>query len=206
VGPDHQEGGAVRRLIGAKAVQCLVGRLRPPVAFLLLLWAAIAQADDALWSRLRDGGLVVMIRHATAPGVGDPPGFRLGDCATQRNLSDEGRAEARRIGEAFRRERVPIAEVRSSEWCRCRETAALAFGSYAGWPSINSFFGDRTDEPERTAAVRAVRPPPGRNIVLVTHQVNITAASGVYPASGEIVVLQPGGADRLEVVGRLLLR
>jgi broad specificity phosphatase PhoE len=184
----------------------LFGRLGPPFVFLLLLCASCAWADDAVWTRLREGGLVVMIRHATAPGTGDPPGFRLGECATQRNLSEEGRGEARRIGEAFRRERVPVAEVRSSEWCRCRETAELAFGRYQPWPAINSFFGDRTDEPARTAAVRALRPPPGANIVLVTHQVNITAASGVYPASGEMVLLQPAGSDRLEVVGRLLLR
>jgi phosphohistidine phosphatase SixA len=188
-------------------VQRIAGRLRPPVVFLwLLLCAPIAHADEALWARLRDGGLVVMIRHASAPGTGDPPGFRPGECATQRNLSEAGRAEARRIGEAFRRERVPIAEVRSSEWCRCRDTAELAFGRYVAWPAINSFFADRSDEPQRTAAVRAVRPPRGSNVVLVTHQVNITAASGVYPASGEIVVLQPAGGDRLEVIGRLLLR
>jgi phosphohistidine phosphatase SixA len=182
------------------------GRRLPP--FLLLLWLALfagtAGADDALWARLRDGGLVVMIRHATAPGVGDPPGLRLGDCSTQRNLSDEGRAEARRIGEAFRRERVPVDEVRSSEWCRCRDTAELAFGRYTPWPAINSFFGDRGTEPAQTAAVRALGAREAKgNLVLVTHQVNITATTGVYPASGEMVVLRPAGGDRLEVLGRL---
>jgi phosphohistidine phosphatase SixA len=185
------------------------GRLRPPVFFLVLLLlllvlaAAPARADDALWAKLRAGGLVVMIRHATAPGTGDPPNFRLGECATQRNLSDAGRDEARRIGEAFRRERVPVGEVRSSEWCRCRETAELAFGRHVPWPAINSFFSDRAQEAPQSAAVRSARVPPGGNLVLVSHQVNITAVSGVYPASGEVVVLQPSGGDRLDLVGRL---
>ena len=182
-----------------------IGRLWPPVLFLLLTcFAAPARADDALWAKLREGGFVVMIRHATAPGTGDPPGFRLDDCATQRNLSEQGRAEARRIGAAFKRERVPVEEVFSSEWCRCRETAALAFGRYVAWPAINSFFSDRATEAQQTAEVRsaAARVARRANLVLVTHQVNITAVSGVYPASGEVVVLQPVG-DRLEVVGRL---
>lgn len=182
-----------------------LGRLLAP----LMLWALAAQAnaDEALWSRLREGGLVVMMRHATAPGVGDPPGFRLGDCATQRNLSAEGRAEARRIGEAFRRNRVPIDEVRSSEWCRCRETAELAFGRYTAWPQINSFFDDRSAEPQQTAATRALMAGwKGKgNLVLVTHQVNISAASGSFASPGGIVVLQPAGAGRLEVVGGLRL-
>jgi phosphohistidine phosphatase SixA len=183
------------------------GRLWPPVSFLLLALLAapaLAMADDALWAKLRGGGFVVMIRHATAPGTGDPPGFKLGDCATQRNLSEEGREEARRIGAAFKRERVPVEEVLSSEWCRCRETAALAFGRYVPWPAINSFFSDRAREAQQSAEVRAAaaRVAKSANLVLVTHQVNITAVSGVYPASGELVVLQPAG-DRLEVVGRL---
>lgn len=182
------------------------GRLWPPFLLLLLL-AAPAHADEALWSSLREGGLVVMIRHALAPGTGDPPGFRLGDCATQRNLSDAGRAEARRIGEAFRRERVPVAEVRSSEWCRCRETAELAFGRHTAWPPINSFFADRATEPQQTATVRAaVSEWRGKgNLILVTHQVNVTAATGVHPSPGEIVILRPGSADRPEVLGRLRL-
>jgi phosphohistidine phosphatase SixA len=185
-------------------VNGLLGRLRPPFLFLALLCGP-AHADEALWSRLRDGGLVVMIRHATAPGVGDPPGFRLDDCSTQRNLSAEGRAEARRLGETFRRERVPIDEVRSSEWCRCRETAQLAFGRYVAWPAINSFFADRGTEPQQTAATRALMAGwRGKgNLVLVTHQVNISAASGSFASPAEMVVLQPAGAGRLEVVGRL---
>ncbi len=174
--------------------------------FVALGCATAVHADDTLWQRLREGGYVVMLRHAqTGPGVGDPPGFTLGDCATQRNLSDAGRADAWRIGEAFRRERVPVAEVRSSEWCRCRDTAALAFGAYAAWTPLNSFFDDRSVESARTREVLALadRMPRGANVVLVTHQVNITAVSGIVPASGEMVILKPAGAGKLEVAGRL---
>ena len=140
--------------------------------------------------RLAAGGYVLMVRHAqTVAGVGDPAGFRLGDCATQRNLSEEGRAQARRLGEALRAAGVAIAEVRSSQWCRCRDTAQLAFGAYREWSALNSFFGDRADEPMRTAEVIAYAGSlrgPG-NVVLVTHQVNISAATGVYTRPGELV-------------------
>ena len=113
--------------------------------FLFLVLAAacdIAHADEALWAQLRAGGLVVFIRHAdTDPGVGDPPGFRLDDCKSQRNLSAAGREQARRLGEVFRRERVPVAQVLSSEWCRCRDTATLAFERYEPWAALNNLFG-----------------------------------------------------------------
>ena len=92
----------------------------------LSLAFAPAHADDALWDALRQGGHVLYIRHAlTEPGFGDPPGFELADCSTQRNLSDAGRAQARRMGEALRSREVPIGEVLSSPWCRCVETARL---------------------------------------------------------------------------------
>ncbi|MCX7892222.1 MAG: histidine phosphatase family protein [Burkholderiales bacterium] len=169
------------------------------------LAAATARADEAMWDRMRSGGYVVAIRHAaTVPGVGDPPGFRLGDCATQRNLSEAGRDEARRLGEAFRARGIPVGEVLSSEWCRCRDTAALAFGRYATWPALNSFFGNRATEAEQTRAVRerVLRWGGPGNLVLVTHQVNITALAGVFPAQGELVVLRPAGGA-LEVIGRI---
>ena len=93
---------------------------------LLLLDLAPAGADDAVWSALKSGGHVVLVRHAaTTGGVGDPPGFRLEDGATQRPLTEAGRAQARKVGERFRSEGIAIGKVLSSEWCRCRDTAAL---------------------------------------------------------------------------------
>jgi len=149
---------------------------------------------------------VLLVQHAsTDPGVGDPPGFQLDDCTTQRNLSPVGREEARRIGAAFRARGIPIGRVLSSQWCRCLETARLAFGSVEPWPPLNSFFDDRSREPEQTQAVRAVageRPAAG-NLVLVTHGVNISALTGVLPAPGETAILTPQGNGMFGVAGRL---
>ena len=162
-----------------------------------------AQPSD-FWARLREGGNVVLMRHArTEPGVGDPPDFRLGECATQRKLSAEGREQARRIGEAFQREAIRLDEVRSSAWCRCVDTAQLAFGRQVVWPPINSFFGSAPAREAQTrevlAAARALRAP--TNWMLVTHQVNITALTGEYLAMGEVFVTRPEG-ERLRVLAR----
>lgn len=177
-------------------------------ALLLLVPLAPATGADseALWALLKGGGQVIIMRHAeTDPGVGDPPGFRIEDCLTQRNLSEAGREEARRIGAAFRDRKIPIERVLSSRWCRCLETARLAFGSVEAWPPLDSFFNDRSREPEQTRAVRRLaseRPAIG-NLILVTHRVNISALTGVYPAPGEMVILTPEGNDAFRVAGRL---
>lgn len=146
------------------------------------------------------------MRHATTePGVGDPPGFRLDDCTTQRNLSDAGREEARRINAAFRAREIPIGRVLSSRWCRCLETARLAFGTVEPWPPLDSFFNDRSREPEQTQDVRrraSERPATG-NLVLVTHRVNISALTGLLPAPGEMIILTPRGGANFRVSGRL---
>lgn len=181
-------------------------RLATVLAALLALPADPARADETLWAALRAGGYVIMIRHAaTEPGTGDPPGFRLDDCATQRNLSSAGRAEARRVGEAFRRYGVPVSRVLSSEWCRCRDTARLAFGGYEPWPMLNSLFEEPECGAERTRAVHELgrRVRPGENLVLVTHNFNIRAVAGVSPVSAELVVLRPAGGGQIELVGRI---
>ena len=177
----------------------------------LLLWQAAA-ADDArkadpaaLWAGLRDGSHVGLMRHAQAPGVGDPAGFRLGDCATQRNLSADGKRQAVRAGELFRRNGIAQAAVYSSQWCRCLDTAAgLALGPVTPLPALNSFFENGAREGGQSAQVMALvsKHAPGSALVLVTHQVNITALTGGYVESGEIVVVRAQG-DRLEVAGRL---
>ncbi len=146
------------------------------------------------------------MRHATTePGVGDPPGFRLDDCATQRNLSEAGREDARRISAAFRARGVPIGRVLSSRWCRCLETARLAFGTVEPWPPLDSFFDDRSREPQQTQAVRrrVGEHPASGNLVLVTHQVNIRALTGLDAASGEMIILTPRGGGNFQVAGRL---
>lgn len=177
------------------------------LGLLLPIAAACAETDEAaLWAALRDGGHVALMRHAIAPGVGDPAGFRLDDCTTQRKLSAQGRAQARAIGERFRANGIATAAVFSSQWCRCIDTAReLALGEVVAFPGLNSFFADRGEEARHTAAVRALIGERARSplpLVLVTHQVNITALTGVFPASGEIIVLRVDG-DTPSVAGRI---
>ncbi|WFM71089.1 histidine phosphatase family protein [Halomonas sp. CKK8] len=167
--------------------------------------AQARQGDAAAWAALAGGGHVALMRHALAPGIGDPAGFVLDDCATQRNLSAEGREQARRIGERFREKGIEVAAVRSSRWCRCLETAELlGLGKVILTPALDSFFRDRGEADDRTRAARAmIRDWDGEGtLVLVTHQVNITALVGGGVGSGEIVVARPSG-DGLDVVGRL---
>lgn len=169
----------------------IIAPLLMAVAATLTGGASFVHGTEEAWQLLHRGGHVVLLRHALAPGFGDPPGFQLSDCNTQRNLAEEGRRQARAIGEAFRRRGVPIERVLSSQWCRCRETAELAFGAYEVHPALNSFF----ERPElKSAQARAMkmlldehRPRTG-NLILVTHQVNVTALTHIVPAAGEMIV------------------
>ena len=163
------------------------------VVSLLMLWAglqpALAQPNDAALLP----GRVVLMRHALAPGVGDPVNVDLNDCRTQRNLSEEGRAQAKRIGQFFQQQTVPVTAVWSSQWCRTRETADLAFPARrVDQPAFNSFFGAPDAAPAQTSEARALLEAwRGEGLlVVVTHQVNITALTGVVLASGEAVVLR----------------
>ncbi|MES2510663.1 MAG: histidine phosphatase family protein [Pseudomonadota bacterium] len=166
--------------------------------------ASPALAADA-WADLSQPGAIVLFRHATAPGVGDPANFKLDACATQRNLSDEGRAEARRLGEQFRSRKIVVGAVVSSQWCRTRETARLAFGpAVKDETAFNSSFRAPGEVSEaQTVQARALLSRwrgPG-TLVVVTHQVNITALTGIYPASAQGVVLRPAADGSLKVVG-----
>ncbi len=171
----------------------------------LCVLGSVAAASDAAWSALQDGR-IVLFRHANAPGGGDPPGFKLGDCSTQRNLDDTGRAQARRIGAQFRQRGVKVGAVLTSQWCRARDTAELAFpGMARDDASFNSFFDDRSREPTQTAQALATLARwrgPGV-LVVTTHQVNISALTGVSPASGEGVVIAPNTTGGVQVLGRV---
>jgi broad specificity phosphatase PhoE len=187
------------------------GRVRTLAAALLLLvpaWAeAVAAESGALWRALAQGGHVAMMRHAEAPGTGDPPEFRIGECSTQRNLDNTGRAQARRAGEAFRRNGVEAARVLSSEWCRCQETAALlGIGTVETLPALNSLHGRRENEAAQVDAMRRFLgglPPDGPSIVLVSHQATISALTGAYPRSGAIVVLKLKDTGGFDVAGSI---
>jgi phosphohistidine phosphatase SixA len=185
-----------------------------PVRRRLLLAAGIlatpfARAESSAWSALQTGGTAILLRHAaTEPGTGDPPGYRVDDCATQRNLSAEGRAQAVRIGQRLRERTVRVDTVLSSRWCRCLDTARLAFPQHTVTPfdALNSFFDDRSAEPMQTRAaagrIAAIRAP--NNVAFVTHHVNILALTGEAIGAGEILIVRHGGGQLL-ILGRLRL-
>jgi len=163
-----------------------------------------ARASDDLAAKLAEPGHIAVMRHALAPGTGDPANFTLGDCATQRNLSDAGRRQARRTGDFLREAGVSEARVFSSQWCRCRDTAELLdLGPVEALPALNSFFRNRERGPEQTRALRdkIAGMDLSEPVVMVTHQVNITRLTDVFPSSGEIVVLRRGEDGDLAVLG-----
>ena len=188
----------------------LPAAMRVLMVVALALFSAPVLADEAAaWAALRAGGHVALIRHAsTQAGLGDPPGYRLDDCSTQRNLSAQGREESRRLGERFRREGVAVEKVFTSPWCRCRDTAVEAFGKAEDWEALSSFFDDRGREPDLTGRVKnrigtySTRRPRG-TVVMVTHNVNIAALTQLSVGTGEVVVVRPDGCCGLKVVGRI---
>lgn len=177
------------------------------VATLLLLGLAPVAADKtAAWQALSQPGHALLMRHANAPGTGDPADFTLGDCSTQRNLDQRGREQARQLGARLRENGVVDRQVFTSRWCRGRETAELLdVGPVEPLTGLNSFFGDRFTEDEIMPQLRAflrdnaLDPPP----VLVTHQVNISALADVFAREGEIMVISVADDGSVEVVGRI---
>ncbi len=168
-----------------------------------------ANSQAKIWSVLQQGrGYVVIMRHAVAPGIGDPVEFRLNDCSTQRNLSEAGRQQAIRTGKAFRTKNIQVSRVLSSQWCRCLETAKLMnLGKVEPYPALNSFFNNYKTQPQQTAQLRQFivnnRNRPGV-VVMVTHEVNITALIGdSYPKSGESVVVRANKNNKIELVGQI---
>ncbi len=166
-------------------------------ALLAPAWRARASEEDTP-QLLRAGGVVLALRHALAPGTFDPPDFRLGDCSTQRNLSEEGRAQARRIGQWFRERSLAPAAVRSSPWCRCLDTAELAFAPaqpVQRWAALGSPRG-ADDETNRRAlrelglALAGMVLQRGRFEVWVTHDFVLQAFAGQSARQGEGLVLR----------------
>lgn len=176
------------------------------LAAMLAPQAGAAEEERSLWQAVARGGHVLLMRHAQAPGGGDPAGFQLEECATQRNLNSEGKDQARRIGEAFRRAGVTQAQVFSSRWCRCLETGRLlTLGKVTPLPALDSFFEHADREHTQTSQTLAWIKAADLStpLVLVTHQVNITALTGIFPVSGEIIVARAMPDGKLRVVGRL---
>lgn len=173
--------------------------------------AFAARADDTTLLRELRAGAAVLMRHTqTTPGVGDPAGWRLEDCASQRNLDAAGIAHARRIGRWFEAQRLAVTAVRHSPWCRTRDTAQLAFGRSEAWPALANIFEDRSDADRQSAEVRAYLRSmrPGQLAVLVSHGSTIShIVGGVSLAMGESVVVRAPSATGapLNVLGRLVV-
>ena len=183
------------------------GLLAAPLAIWLLGVPGMAAADpQEAWAALVKGGHVALIRHGNAPPGygGDPPGFKIDDCATQRHLDEKGRAQGRALGEAFRRHGVHPDKILSSSWCRCLETARLmALGPVDSRLAVAA--SDRS--PERLAALRQLLAGwrgPG-TLVVVTHALTVQGLVGILPGQAETVVVRPkpGKEPGLEVVGRI---
>jgi phosphohistidine phosphatase SixA len=174
---------------------------------LMLIPGQLLASDELLVARMQAGGAVLMIRHAEAPGTGDPADFQLDDCRTQRNLSADGRQQAKSIGNWLRANGIEHARVFSSQWCRCLDTARLmGIGEVRPLAPLNSFFQRPQDREPNIAMLRAFlaeQPPDGELLVLVTHQVTISALTGEYTSSGHGKLLDLDEGGKLSFVGSL---
>ena len=162
------------------------------IIFLILTNGFKADTETQVLKNLKNGGNLIFIRHAYAPGGGDPDNFDLNDCSTQRNLSETGREQAKKIGKFFHKNQIPIDKVISSEWCRCKETAEIAFKRFETKDFLNSFFSKKFSK-NRTKQIEDLnkyidRWDSSKNLVLVTHYVLITEVLNYAPSSGEIVI------------------
>jgi phosphohistidine phosphatase SixA len=175
-----------------------------------LITLAMAGADSdqiGMIERMKAGGHILLIRHALAPGSGDPANFRIGDCSTQRNLDDSGRNQAKAIGDWLRSNAITSARIYSSQWCRCLETAKLLeLGAVAELPALNSFYELTQDRQPNLKALRkfiAKQPSDGVLVILVTHFVTISAIANEGVSSGEGVLLKLNKDAAYENVGRM---
>ena len=177
------------------------------IALLPVSVTAAEPGEEAkLLAALKQGDHVALMRHALAPGTGDPQNFRLGDCSTQRNLSPEGRGQAERIGARLKQAGITEADIFTSQWCRCQETAELlGLGVPAPLPPLNSFFREYSRKASQTEALSTwlADQPLEKPLILVTHQVNITAFSGIYPGSGEVVLMRRNADGGFDVAGSI---
>ena len=151
------------------------------------------QANENNWKPAQEGDKIIMIRHALAPGRGDPKGFKIEDCSTQRNLDEIGVSQSKNIGRLFKEKKIKIDQVLSSQWCRCKDTARYAFKKYKEFSALNSTFSPPYDQREKQQ-IKELKNfvqnwnGKGGNLILVTHYVVILALTGQAPSSGEMVI------------------
>ena len=167
----------------------------PHILFLTFLFLIFNISPTfANWQPAKEGNKIILIRHSIAPGSGDPPGFKIKDCKTQRNLSEEGITQSKKIGKLFKKNKIKIDQVLSSQWCRCKDTAKYAFKNYKEFSALNSTFQPPHDKNAKKQ-IKELKDfiknwdGKGSNLVLVTHYVIITSITDVVPRSGEIVII-----------------
>jgi len=165
--------------------------------FLLVIFFQLFNSQNLiakdLWAEAKEGDKIILIRHALAPGGGDPPGFKIDDCKTQRNLDKVGIEQSKAIGKLFKKNKIPVDKVLSSQWCRCKDTAKYAFKNYFEFSALNSTFQSSfaKNEPKQLKQLRTFINDwdgDGGNLVLITHYSIITAITNAVPSSGEIVI------------------
>ena len=184
-------------------------RIFLPVLLLLLtlMPASVIPAEETLIQQMREGEVVLMIRHALAPGVGDPDDFKLDDCSTQRNLNDQGRDQAKTMGEWLRARGIDNVRLYSSQWCRCLETARLMnLGSVTPLPALNSFFQRPQDREPNLSAIRNFirdNSKPGELIIMVTHQVTISGITNQWTDSGHGKLVRVDKVGGIELLGEV---
>jgi len=162
------------------------------IIFISLTTSIKADLNNKLIDQLEEGGKLIFIRHAYAPGSGDPNNFNLNDCSTQRNLNNNGRKQAKLIGNFFRENKIKIDKVLSSEWCRCKETAKIAFNNFSTNSFLNSFYNSKYAK-NKDKQIKALNSyikkyESNKNLILVTHYILISEVLNYAPSSGEIVV------------------
>ena len=178
-----------------------MNRIKKLILFLVVLISPlfiVSHGMAELVNDLNDGQHVLLMRHADAPGFGDPAGYVLGKCSTQRNLGERGRKQANSIGVWLNNQGIKSAEVFSSPWCRCLDTATiLNKGSVKIEPSLGSFFDDMSLEKKQTQALKVfiqneLAKQNKRPLILVTHHVNIEAYTGKVVGVGDMVLVRVG--------------
>ena len=173
----------------------------------LILFSLISfqiNASEQAWNLAQEGDKIILIRHSLAPGGGDPPGFKIDDCKTQRNLNRNGINQSKKIGKLFKKNKVSVDQVLSSQWCRCKDTAKYAFGNFKELTALNSTFQSpyNKNEPKQLKELYNFVKKwegNGKNLVLVTHYSIITAVTNAVPSSGEIVITD----KNFEVLGTI---
>ena len=173
----------------------MIKKLVLPIFLFLInfLFVFNVQASEENWKYAQEGGKIIFIRHALAPGGGDPAGFKIDDCKTQRNLNKAGIKQSKKIGKLFKKNKVPIDQVLSSQWCRCKDTAKYAFGKYKEFTALNSTFKSSYNKNEAKQLKEIYNfvgkwNGKGKNLILITHFSIITAVTNAIPSSGEIVI------------------